>query len=361
MTAPKQHMMVYLKTTETCNLNCDHCFTNGKFGRKIYFDVDRTVDWFKRFAEATPNKPDLHIEFHGGEPFLAPLKDMQRAYDEVSTYWPDASWGITTNLVHKLTPEKLEFIDTVLNKRVGTSWDPKIRFDNINQRILFEENIKLLLSRGVTIKLFVSLTRDVVDMEPIQLLTYVKSLGVQEMDIERVTKNGHATRNLHIFPSNKEMDAWFLKMHQQMDEYDARDWFHNSFMENIYTKFETGYTKAGTWCRDCEQKLFTINADGTIAGCPNSAPEDHYGTIDMPIYDMLFSPKRIGIIACEAAGNSLCLECPVYKYCGGDCHQLEWDGDICASPRSLMIQLDKERGRIDGNFNRSSKKTEYSR
>jgi radical SAM protein with 4Fe4S-binding SPASM domain len=189
---------------------------------------------------------------------------------------------------------------------------------------------------------------------------YVKGLGVQEMDIERVTKNGHATRNLHIFPTNKEMDDWFLKMHHQMEEYDARDWFHNNFMENIYTKFETGQTKAGTWCRDCEQKLFTINADGTIAGCPNSAPEDHYGTIDMPIYDLLFAPKRIEIMACEAAGNSLCLECPVYKYCGGDCHQLEWDGTICASPRSLMIHLDKERGRIDGYINRSSKKTEYS-
>ena len=360
MTAPKQHMMVYLKTTETCNLNCDHCFTNGKFGRKIYFDVDRTIDWFARLSDSMSNKPDLHIEFHGGEPFLAPLEDMQRAYDEISKHWPNASWGITTNLVHKLTPEKLEFIDTVLGKRIGTSWDPKIRFDNINQRILFEENIKLLLGRGVTIKLFVSLTKDVVNMKPIELLMYVKGLGVQEMDIERVTKNGHATRNLHIFPTNKEMDDWFLKMHHQIEEYDARDWFHNNFMENIYTKFETGQTKAGTWCRDCEQKLFTINADGTIAGCPNSAPEDHYGTIDMPIYDLLFAPKRIEIMACEAAGNSLCLECPVYKYCGGDCHQLEWDGTICASPRSLMIHLDKERGRIDGYINRSSKKTEYS-
>ena len=341
MTAPKQSMMVYLKTTETCNLNCDHCFTNGKFGRKIYFDVDKTVDWFKRMSESMSNKPDLHIEYHGGEPFLAPLDDMWRAYNEISEYWPDASWGCTTNLVHKLTDEKLEFIDEVLGKRIGTSWDPNIRFENQKQIDLFESNIKLLLDRGVTIKLFVSLTRDVTNMEPIDLLKYVKSLGVQEMDIERITSNGHATRNLHIFPSNTEMDQWFLKMHEQMIEYDARDWFHNGFMENIYTKFESGFTKAGTWCRDCEQKLFTINADGSIAGCPNSAPEDHYGNLDMDIYDLMFAPKRINIIACEAAGNQQCLSCPVYAYCGGDCHQLEWDGDICASPKSLMLRLAK--------------------
>lgn len=338
-----KHLTVYLKTTETCNLNCSHCFTNGKDGKKIFFSPDKTIDWFRRLAETCFVKPDLHIEFHGGEPFLAPLNDMYKVYEGVSKYWPSANWGITTNLVHKLTSEKLHFIDTVLNKRIGTSWDPKIRFDNKKQLELFEENITTLLNRGVIIKLFVSLTRDVVSMEPIDLLNYVKKLGVQEMDIERVTKNGSAVKNLFIFPSNVEMDKWFLKMHHQIVEYDARDWFLNNFMENIYIKFERNFTKAGTWCRDCERKLFTINADGTIAGCPNSAPEDHYGNIDMPILELLHSPKRISIISCEADVNPSCIECSVYKYCGGDCHQLEWEGKQCASPRSLMKYLNMVR------------------
>jgi radical SAM protein with 4Fe4S-binding SPASM domain len=340
MTHYFESMLVYLKTTETCNLNCKHCFTNGKLGRKIYFNVDKTISWFKQMQETVNNDTQLHIEFHGGEPFLAPLEDMQRTYDEVSKIWPKASWGCTTNLVHKLTPEKLKFIDTVLNKRIGTSWDPKIRFENQQQIELFENNIKLLLERGVRIKLFVSLTQDVVKTEPINLLRYVKNLGVQEMDIERVTKNGNATKNIEIFPSNKDMDSWFVKMHEQMILYDARKWFDNNFMENIYTKFETGFTKAGTWCRDCEQKLFTINADGTIAGCPNSAPEDYYGNIDTKPADLFTTPKRIHFISKEKMGNNLCLDCSVYKYCGGDCHQLEWEGNQCASPRTLMKLLD---------------------
>ena len=36
--------MIYLKTTETCQLDCSHCFTSGSLGRKIYFDVDKTID-----------------------------------------------------------------------------------------------------------------------------------------------------------------------------------------------------------------------------------------------------------------------------------------------------------------------------
>jgi radical SAM protein with 4Fe4S-binding SPASM domain len=333
-------LMFYIKTTETCNLNCDHCFTNGKNGRKIYFHPESIADWCNRVKQYQPNAT-AHFEYHGGEPFLAPIEDMWKFYNLTQEHWPDASYGITTNLVHKLTPAKLEFIEKVLNNRIGTSWDPNIRFENQKQIDLFESNIKLLLDRGCTIKLFVSLTRDCVNIEPIKLLEYVKGLGVQEMDIERVTSNGLATKNLTVFPSNIEMQQWFLKMHEQMIEHDARHWFHNGFMENVYAKFEKGFTKAGTFCRDCEQKLFTINADGTIAGCPNSAPTDAWGHVMDDVAKSLNAPKRCGIIAEELSRDPRCYDCPVYKYCGGDCHQLAWEGDICPAPKLLMKKLAK--------------------
>jgi len=344
MTTPNSSLgndlLFYIKTTETCNLNCDHCFTNGKNGRKIYFHPESIADWCNRVKQYQPNA-NAHFEYHGGEPFLAPIEDMWKFYDLTQEHWPNATYGITTNLVHKLTPAKLEFIEKVLDNRIGTSWDPEIRFENQKQIDLFESNIKLLLDRGCTIKLFVSLTRDCVNIEPIKLLEYVKELGVQEMDIERVTSNGLATKNLSVFPSNVEMQEWFLKMHEQMIEYNARHWFHNGFMENVYAKFEKGFTKAGTFCRDCEQKLFTINADGTIAGCPNSAPTDAWGHVMDDVATSLNAPKRCGIIAEELARDPRCYDCPVYKYCGGDCHQLAWEGDICPAPKLLMKELAK--------------------
>ena len=39
----KNDIMVYVKTTETCNLNCDHCFTSGTRGAKIYFNPDKVL------------------------------------------------------------------------------------------------------------------------------------------------------------------------------------------------------------------------------------------------------------------------------------------------------------------------------
>lgn len=331
--------MFYLKTTETCNLNCKHCFTNGSNGAKVFWKPDLVIDWIKRFSTQVKSGDTLHCEFHGGEPFLVPVDEMIRVWYESKQYVPMASWGITSNLTFKMYPEHFEFIKNQLNNRIGTSWDPNIRFSSPKQYDLWRKNVETLVDMGVTVKLFISVTSATINIEPIELLEWVKDLGVQEMSLERLTHNGNANLYPDIFPSNLEQDAWFLKMHHQIKEHDARHWFENEFMEDIYSKFETNFTRGGTFCRDCEEKLFTLNADGTIAGCPNSAPEQHFGYITDSIEDLLTNPVRLNNITCERSRNPNCYSCEVFDVCGGDCHQLAWQGDICGAPKSLMKHL----------------------
>ena len=333
-----KEIMVYLKTTETCNLNCLHCFTSGTKGAKIYWDHVKTADWLQRLAKDLPTK-HAHLEFHGGEPFLATVESMQYVYDQCNDIFPSQSWGMTTNLTFKLTQDKIDFIQGPLGNRIATSWDPDIRFANPKQYNLWESNVKKLMDLGVTVKLFISVTKATTEIEPIKLLRWVRDLGFTELALERLTMNGSALMNLQIFPTNKEQDAWFLKMHHQIQEYNARDWFDNEFLESVYAKFESGFTGGGTFCRDCEEKLFTVNADGSIAGCPNSAPDAAFGHINDHVPDMLTSPKRVENIACERARDPRCYECPVFLYCNSDCHQLEWQGDVCGAPKSLMLEL----------------------
>lgn len=331
--------MFYLKTTETCNLNCKHCFTNGRNGPKIYWDPKKVSDWLKRFREEVGPNHTAHMEFHGGEPFLAPVDQMQDVYDSCKDMWKDQTWGVTTNLVFKLKNDILDFMRGPLNKRIGTSWDPDIRFDNPRQYDLWRDNIRTLLNEGFDIKLFISVTVGTIAIEPIELLEWIRELGIKEVSFERLTKNGNANLHPEIFPSNMDQDAWFLKMHQQSKEANAREWFNNEFLENVYSKFETGFKSAGTFCRDCEEKLFTLNADGTISGCPNAAPEQVYGNLDEDISFLLKKPERIELIACERNRDPRCYSCEVFKYCGGDCHQLQWEDDICGAPKSLMRYL----------------------
>lgn len=328
---------VYVKTTETCNLNCMHCFTNGRDGRRIFFDPVNTIRWVNQLIQRSSNGDSIHIEFHGGEPFLADTADIWTIINLCERSVP-VSFGATSNLVFKLTDDILELIDGPFNKRMGTSWDPTIRFENDKQRQLWESNVRVLVKRGVTVKLFVSVSRDVLELEPINIIKMARDLGVSEIAFERLTHGGNALVNTQIFPANRDIDEWFLRMHQQIVEHDARDWMYNAFMESIYTKFETGLTSGGTFCRDCEETIFTINADGTIAGCPNQ-PMHTYGSITEPIESILSSAKRIETIACERSRDTRCFVCDVFQHCGGDCHQLAWEGDVCGAPKSLMRHL----------------------
>lgn len=338
--------MFYLKTTETCNLNCRHCFTNGINGPKIYWNKDKVKDWIDRFIQTTNKDDTIHCEFHGGEPFLVDVEEMKAVHNYCNTLHPNMTWGATTNLVFKLKEEHKDFIKNELGNRLGTSWDPKIRFDNDKQLKLWLDNLKELLAQGTTIRLFISVTKDTIAIEPIYLLTWIKSLGVQEVSFERLTGNGSALKHPDIFPSNIEQDAWFLKMHEQSVLYGTRDWFDNDFLETIYSKFETGFTKGGTFCRDCEEKIFTLNADGSISGCPNSAPEFQFGHINDSIEDLINSPIRLENMACEKSRNDFCYSCEVFEHCGGDCHQLAWQDDICAAPKSLMKVLSKQTKKV---------------
>lgn len=331
--------MFYLKTTETCNLNCKHCFTNGSNGAKVYWNPEQVIDWITRFSPNIKSTDTLHCEFHGGEPFLVPVEQMVKVYNESKQHVPNASWGITSNLTFKMYPEHFDFIKNQLANRVGTSWDPDIRFSSPKQYDLWRKNVTTLIDMGVTVKLFISVTKSTLAIEPIELLEWVRDLGVQEMSLERLTHNGNATLFPEIFPDNIEQDLWFLKMHHQMIERNAREWFDNDFMETIYSKFETNFTKGGTFCRDCEEKLFTLNADGTIAGCPNSAPEQHFGHITDSIETLLANPVRLNNITCERSRNPICYSCGVFDVCGGDCHQLAWQGNVCGAPKSLMMHL----------------------
>lgn len=329
----------YLKTTETCNLNCRHCFTSGTQGRKIFWNPAQVIDFFRRFSDHVGRHNSMHYEFHGGEPFLAPTSDMIHVYQNLHDSFDYTTFGCTSNLTFKITEDIKDFIKGPLGNRIGTSWDPAIRFANARQESLWRSNVEQLLSDGVYVKLFISVTQDTIDIEPIKLLQWVKDLGVQSLDLERLTNNGNARQHPDIFPLNRDQDQWFLRMHHQIQEYSARSWFENEFFENIYDKFEKNLIGGGTFCRDCEQKLFTINADGTIGGCPNAAPEESFGHISMDINSILTHPQRIQNIACESHRNPLCYNCDVFDKCGSDCHQLGWQGDICGAPKSLMRHL----------------------
>jgi radical SAM protein with 4Fe4S-binding SPASM domain len=329
-------LVVYLKTTETCQLNCKHCFTNGINGKKIYFDAQKTIDWFHSVYNVCDKFNSGSIIFHGGEPFLAPLEDMYRVWEEVSILWPNISWSCSTNLSFNLTDKHLKFFKTVFKNGFCTSWDKGIRFSNEKQENLWRKNLAKVVEEGHNITLNVSLNRELLMMDTGELVNWLNTLGVNYVQFERLTHDGSALNNTEIFPMNKELDAWFIKMHESYQKIKPK--YKDVLLEGIYTSFDKGI-HGGVRCRDCEQKIFTLNADGGIAGCPNAAVGNSYGHINMPFESLLTSAGRINNITCETQRDSRCYSCDVFDICNSDCHQLQWQDNICAAPKSLMKKI----------------------
>ena len=329
-------LVVYLKTTETCQLNCQHCFTNGVNGKKIYFNPQSTVEWFERLHEECPSFNGGNITFHGGEPFLAPLDDMYYVWDKVSKLFPNLNWSCSTNLCFNLTEDHMQFFKTVLKNGFCTSWDKGIRFENDKQEKLWRKNLQTVVDAGHNITLNISLNKELMQMDTTELVLWLNTLGVNWVQFERLTYDGSALENTHIFPANKDQDDWFIKMHETYQTIKPK--YKDVLLEGVYSSITKGI-HGGVRCRDCEQKIFTINADGTVAGCPNAAVGNGFGDIFQSIRSLLSARGRINNITCEIERDPRCYTCDVFDICNSDCHQLKWQGDICAAPKTLMQRL----------------------
>ncbi len=332
-------LIVYLKTTDSCQLNCDHCFTNGSNGKKGWLNVPKTIDFFKRLKTRNPEYDSGHFALHGGEPMLCPTDLIFEAYEGIRPLWPNLWWTVQTNLTYKLTDDKMRVFNEICNGVIGTSWDHGIRWKSPMQKQIWQENVKTLAGLGHKMTVMVSLNKRLIDeLEPIDIINECAALGIKHINFERITNAGNASINSEIFPSNKSIDSWLMKMWDQTQKHRTWEYIDNMFLDSLFTSLVYN-THSGCRSRQCEQKIFTVNGDGTVGGCPNEATHKFYGTIDDPIEKILYSPNRMCNIQNEAVRNDVCNTCPVYDLCNGDCHQLGWQDDVCAAPKSLMINL----------------------
>lgn len=337
-----QSLIIYLKTTETCQLNCQHCFTNGKNGKNIYFKPEKVSKWFHNMEKFNDKFNGIQVAFHGGEPMLAPVSDMRAVYESCKDLWGGKiDWTVTTNLVYPLTQEKIDFFVDVCDKNISTSWDIGIRFETEAQESLWEKNVRTLMAiDGFDITCQLSVSKSMIAVEPEEILKKMVDLKIPYVHLERISPDGNAKLN-DVIPTNVEQRLWMKRF---WDVYTEKEYYKKTkvmFFDSILTSIVYS-THAGCRCRECEQKIFTLNADGRIGGCPNGAVESTFGDIEMEIKDLLMAPGRLQNIACETIRHEECLSCPVAQTCNGDCHQLKWDESGCPAPKELMIELNEK-------------------
>lgn len=328
------HMQVYLKTTETCNLNCSHCYTSGRNGRKIYFDPNKTLSFFYRMKRDLPQVKSIKIIYHGGEPMLAPIKDMWDIYHNTKNLWDHVDFSITTNLVYDLSDERLEFLRTIGSNGMGSSFDD-MRFRKGDRSYGVWSRNSQTINAYLDTTMMVSLSSTLIqDYRPKDIYDIAEEHGYKYLLIERITPDGNAGIQ-NPAPSNEDQDQWLYELFRYRLENDRR--VGDMLLSELATAYLGEHT--ANRCRNCEQSMITINADGTIAGCPNTAPRDYWGSIDQDVRALWSSPNRLKAIQCETHRDPRCYNCEAFDICNGDCHQLKWDGDYCAAPKKVWKHM----------------------
>jgi radical SAM protein with 4Fe4S-binding SPASM domain len=326
---------LYIKTSDTCNLNCDHCFTNGRSGSKVKWDPFKTAQWLKEYIAET-NEENYLLILHGGEPMLADIDHLNWFYDEMVKD-PRVSFTINTNLTYKLTDKKLDFLKRI--GQVGTSWDYNIRFENEKQKKLWRKNVKILKDEGLPVGVSVSIDKQLVSCDIESLLTTMSLWDVNSIRLERLTPIGNIEKNDAIFPDNELVDNWFTKLIQIYEKKFRHAGLMISTLDSIIGKVKENVVKIDTNCRNCEQRITTISADGSLSGCPNSALVKKFGTIEESSKTYLESDGRMNEIVKELDFDVRCLTCDVFDLCGGDCHQLPWVDGRCGGIKNTLRYL----------------------
>jgi radical SAM protein with 4Fe4S-binding SPASM domain len=342
-----KNIQVYVKTTGTCNLDCSHCFTSGSKGKNIFFDPDKTAHFLSDLC-ASQQVKSVRLLYHGGEPMIAPLRDLYRFHELTEKCLPNPEYGIQTNLVYTLTDNKREFFKNIISTRgIGTSWDSSIRFGSSNpsrkiaDELLWQKNVRTLVGDGHELTLMVCISNELINnYQPADVINYAIDLGFKYILFERITSDGNASLG-DVLPKNLELDQWLLRMYEQTIEQKLYFDIGNMFLEELALAFRRGQYTANR-CRGCEQKLITINADGTLAGCPNSATDDIWSHMTSGAPTFLSSEKRLNAICSEKLRPSFCLSCDLNDICNGDCYKLKWDEDVCSAPKSLFRRFKAE-------------------
>lgn len=333
-------IVIYVKTTNECQLKCEHCYnTVSPFkGTMIDNVVQQTIQFIKEKAKDN----NCLVIFHGGEPMMGGIDKIQTIIKSLETI-ENIKFTITTNLMYKITDDHIKLFEkmaTMSGKNlVSTSWDYKIRFANNEQEQLWENNVKLLLKHNINVAPIVSITSLLInETTPYEILLKFKDMGITRMNFERLTETGRASDNKSLKALNKDVDEWLYQAYITAKELDVVVSLFDGLKQAIFDNNFVGCRK-----RECQKNVITINPDGTIAGCPNCS-NNIYGNIDGRYNEQLFNKFALK----EEIKSNDCYLCDLYEYCNGDCFQLQWDKTGCPALKKIIKSMieEKDNGNI---------------
>lgn len=325
-----QEFNIYIKLTNGCNLRCKHCFNEimGNHNSMTQQTLDKVIGWLKEFRKNHQDST-INMSLHGGEPMLYDPWLILRLLQETSDL--NLKWCVTTNLVYNLSDAHIQVFQKMIpfnEPLIMTSYDfGDLRFTG-KQEELWKKNVSIIQELGIKVQPIICVSKYVTDnVSTEQFFNFLSENHITQFNLERITETGRAVQN-KIKPTNNAQNDWLLSVYQEYEKHKELfcPLFHG-VQESLKGIF------LGCRARKCMQNVITINPNGTLAGCPNTA-DNTYGNLDS--VDIC---RKCELEKEEQRKDIQCLMCPYYRYCNGDCFQLKRDNTGCSGLYSIYQYL----------------------
>jgi len=299
-------MYVYIRLTEKCNLNCEHCFNNIRTNKIIDFDKLKVVltNLNKRFNN------NIFI-IHGGEPLLVNTKDIIKLIND----FPNNKWQITTNLIYDLTDDMISLFKLINILRI--SFDIKIRFNNFRNLHTWVKNIKILKQNNIDINLNLCLTKYLINHSISSFINFINRLDTKTYRLEILRYHGNVNCKSQFVINNNQIDDWIFDLYKY-DKTDNRCINIQEIKHCINSK--------NSFYKTCCNNTLTINSDLSIGNCPAYTSNNSKLLLD----EILHNHRKI---------RNECLICDYYQYCRGWCNKMNWTNNICPFPKKLANEI----------------------
>ncbi len=317
---------VYLKPTNFCNVDCEHCYLPASVRANKDRMSPEMIHKVMAFLKEMKNKGkhnQIFLIWHGGEPLILPISYFEMAGKIINEYFPKEELieAIQTSLI-PYRKEHAKIVKERFRGEIGTSID----FSSRLIKGSVEEYQKLWM-----LKVDMARSEDILvmpGMVPNKKDCYNASKIYQWFvdkdfwiwNIDRYTNIGGI---LPEMSTNRE-HAQFL-----IDLFDCS-------IEAIHKKGETPFVKvlaAGIggvlydnpgdrWGGTCQSDFVVVNPDGSLNNCPDKDSfEESYGNINTGYNSFEASPLRKKWIRIQQAGHRIndCYTCENASWCKSGC------------------------------------------
>lgn len=320
-------MNIYIKPTEKCNLKCRHCYNGEPCSDKL--DIEAAAQFSSSLFFLNKEEENWLI-LHGGEPLMASIDQLEQMSN---LNIPGVHKRITTNLVAPLSKAAMNLLMSMDDIR--TSFDVGLgRFVKLKHFIWWVHNIRWCRSNGLPLStLNVCLSSGMIKVKPVKLVRMAKQLGFKKLSFENLCLSGRLDESKkELVPPPAAVDEWLLELYHS-DHTEIEIMNFTSLRAGLYNDWKN-YRGI-----ECCKRTLTINANGTVGECPNSARNNVIGSISDDVSNILKGH------VCTLHKNEhfkTCLTCSYFKYCRGGCKEQSWIDGVCSYPKKTADAIRRD-------------------